>query len=178
LAHQLQLLLQRDLVGLRLAKGAAEDVAQLLDHTGGLGVLGVPYQDSDGVEAIEEKVWIETGLQRRQPRAGQLLGEPRYLHLVRARLLEIAHGMFDAHHRQIDRHPNGRVMKSQLMNCRPTPPSIDGGSMRALRIVPTPAQAVQKSREHATCKAMRRRRCGRAIGQRRARRKTAGVSRA
>src|SRR6185437_11565449 len=91
-------------LGARRPERPAQDVAQLLDDARRRRRVAVAYEHGHRVETVEQEVWIDLRLQRRQSRPSKLLGEPGDLRVTLAYFDEVARGMLDADHGEIDRH--------------------------------------------------------------------------
>ena len=113
LAHELELVPERDLLRAVGAHDPPQHVAQLLEHAGGGRGVAVAHDDRDGVEAVEQEVRLELDAERAHPRLGELGLETGGLGLALARLDEVEQRVLDAQHREVDRHPNGSEVRNQ-----------------------------------------------------------------
>src|SRR5204863_7949477 len=101
LTQQVQFLIEGDRVRQIPRQRLAKNVAQLLDHLHRAGAIAVASPDRDGIQRVEKKMWTELSLERREPRAGELLRQPRELHFALAGFCEVPDRMGVAGNRQI-----------------------------------------------------------------------------
>src|SRR5262249_52408640 len=92
LAHEIELLRQRDFGRAMTRQGPAQHVAELLDDPS-RRLVAVADQHRDGVQRVEEEVRIELRLERLETGAGRLLRKTRQLNLSVTGLVEVANGV-------------------------------------------------------------------------------------
>src|SRR5688572_2599274 len=93
LSDEIQLLRERHLTGPMAAECTPEQVAELFHHRRGARTIAIARPYGNGIQRIEEEVWIELRLERRHPRVGQLLRHTRQLHLTLLGIRQIADGV-------------------------------------------------------------------------------------
>ena len=83
----------------------------------------IANEDSDRVECVEEKVWIELRLECGKPGARELFGEPGNLNFAFTRVDKVTSSVLDSHNAEIDRYAERQSGKdpAEPFNSKPEP---------------------------------------------------------
>ena len=78
----------------------AQEIAQAADHAIGAVRIRV-HERRDGVQRVEEEMWLQLGFERAQPRLDQAGFELRFLDRARLRLLAVMQRVAQSQHRRV-----------------------------------------------------------------------------
>src|SRR5688572_101744 len=104
LPHQLQLFTQRHLIRAMTTKRVTQHLAQVFYDPHRARAVVITHQDGNRIQRVEKEVRIDLRLQCSKACTGQLLRQPRQLHLALSHLDKVANRVLDPHDAQVNSH--------------------------------------------------------------------------